>query len=104
MGGFICYNSMAKLSKILNNQSLRGFVFALCFVLLFLALLFLRAPEEAREDNAKEICRAYGGAVLKKPFPNLDGNISVITKYVGCANLNQVNGLDVKIRAALNAK
>ena len=65
----------------------------------------LAQPHQARLQNSREICNAYGGAVLVKPFPNLEGvPVILISNDEGCANLKGDPDLGPAIRAALKAK
>ena len=65
----------------------------------------INAPKEARLRNAQELCRAYGGAVLEKPYPQLAGvRLIPLEKGRVCGNVGFRSSLKRDIEAALSAE
>ena len=93
------------MAKLFANQSFQ-LVFVGVLLLVFLGSAFLAWPKEVGLSNAQELCHAYGGAVLRPPYPQLAGvtfiSIDDNDNEV-CANIKGAD-LDLAIGAALNAK
>jgi hypothetical protein len=94
---------MATLKNLLASPIFQGLIIAFLLMAGTSAPYLINAPKEARLRNAQELCRAYGGAVLEKPYPQLAGVILISNDEV-CANRNHDPRLGAAIRAALNAK
>ena len=96
---------MATLKNLLASPISQGLIIAFLLMAGTSAPYLINAPKQARLGNAREICRASGGAVLTAPYPQLVGvPVILISNDEACANIALKASLSRKIRAALNAK
>ena len=84
---------------------LKGFAIG-ALLCLFCVIVIVLAPRgQEKINNAKEICRAYGGAVLEKPYPQLAGvRLIPLEKGRVCGNVGFRLSLKKGIEAALSAE